>query len=191
MSPRFWLGLALLSPVAAEAQAPAIDHKPVACIVAEQFPRMDACFQPAAEVARARVHFRAHGTPHWYFVEMTAAGACHAGTLPKPRKSTKKIDYYLEVLDRRFAEGRTPEHDPRVVARRMDCRKEMVMAAAAGTASILLGAAAGAPPIPIGFESEGIAGLLGAGGGAGGGGGTGGGGTTSPATGGGGPTVAA
>jgi hypothetical protein len=182
MPPRsLLLGLALAVPATAGAQAPAIQHKAVACIVAEQFPRMEACFDPVADVARARVHFRAHGTGPWYFVDMTPEGACHAGTLPKPRKTTKKVDYYVEVMDRRFADGRTPEHDPRVVVRRMDCRQDMIVAAAASAASIVLGAAVGAPPIPVGFASDGIVGVAGVGGG----------GTTAPATSGGGPAVSA
>jgi hypothetical protein len=180
------LGLALLSPSVGRAQAPAIDHKAVGCIVAERFPRFDACFAPAEEVARARVYFRTHGTPHWYFVDMKAEAACHAGLLPKPKKTTRQIDYYIDVVDRRFAEGRTREHDPRVVDGPGGCRKDMMMAAAMGAGSIVLGAVAGAPPIPVGFESEGILGALGAGGG-----GSGGGPAAASGGGGGGGTVAA
>jgi hypothetical protein len=151
-------GLALLPVSTARAQAPAIDHSAVGCLVADRFPRMDACFAPAADVARARVHFRTHGTPHWYFVDMRAGGPCHEGILPKPLKSTKKVDYYIDVVDRRFAEGRTREHDPIVVERSHECRKDVLMAAGMGAASIVLGVAAGAPPIPPGFAAEGIAG---------------------------------
>ena len=157
-------GLALLPVAAAQAQAPAIEHKAVSCIVAERFSRLDACFAPAEQVARARVQFRAHGTPHWYFVDMGAEGPCHSGVLPKPKKSTRKIDYYIDVVDRRFAEGRTREHAPRVVERSGECGRDMVMAAGLGSAaSIVLGVAAGAPPIPVGFESAGIAGAPGPG----------------------------
>jgi len=92
--------MALLPVAAAQAQAPAIEHKAVSCIVAERFARLDACFEPAEQVARARVQFRAHGTPHWYFVDMGAEGPCHSGVLPKPKKSTRKIDYYIDVVDR-------------------------------------------------------------------------------------------
>ena len=153
------LGLVLVSAPTVLAQGPAIEHSGVGCLVAERFPRMDACFAPAADVARGRVHFRAHGTPHWYFVDMKATGPCHEGILPKPQKSTKKVDYYIDVVDRRFAEGRTREHNPIVVEKANECRKDMMMAAGLGSAaSIVLGVAAGAPPIPPGFAAEGIAG---------------------------------
>ncbi len=151
-------GLAL--PVAAaQAQAPAIEHKAVNCIVAQQFPRFDACFAPAEQVARAKVQFRARGTPHWYSVDMGAQGPCHSGVLPKPKKSTKRIDYYIDVVDRRFNEGRTREHEPRVVERLGECGRDQLMAVGLGSAPpIVLGVAPGAPPIPVGFESAGIAG---------------------------------
>jgi len=42
-------------------------------------------------VARARVHFRAEGGPVWSYVEMKVRDGVFYGTLPKPRKSTKKI----------------------------------------------------------------------------------------------------
>src|SRR5262249_58019263 len=82
----------------------------VDCIVAGQFPRMDACFTPQEDVARARVYFRAKGGIHWYFVEMRAEGACYAGVLPKPKLSAARVDYYIDVLNRGFTEGRTAEH---------------------------------------------------------------------------------
>jgi hypothetical protein len=152
-------GLALPA-AAAQAQAPVIEHKAVNCIVAERFPRLDACFAPPEQVARARVFFRAQGTPHWYFVDMDAQGPCHSAVLPRPKKSTNGIDYYIDVVDRTFTEGRTPEHHPRVVDSSGECERKMVIAAGLGStaAAIVLGVAGGAPPIPVGFDSAGIAG---------------------------------
>jgi hypothetical protein len=152
------LGLAL-SAAEAHAQAPAIEHKAVSCILAERFPRLDACFAPSERVARGRVFFRAEGTRHWYFVDMDAEGPCHSGVLPKPKKSTKRIEYYIDVVDRQFSEGRTPEHRPRVVERSGDCDRTLLVAAGLGStaAAIVLGVAGGAPPVPAGFEAAGIA----------------------------------
>src|SRR5512132_2064935 len=55
----------------ARAQGVAIEHEPVACVIADRFPQLSASVRPAAGVARARVVFRAAGTPNWYFVEMS------------------------------------------------------------------------------------------------------------------------
>src|SRR5258708_14636293 len=79
--------LLLLLPGSLRAQGLTIDHKAIGCIVAEKYPKMNACFSPATQVARARVYFRAEeGPPNWYYVERTADAACHAGVLPKPRQ---------------------------------------------------------------------------------------------------------
>ena len=141
---------------ASYAAGPAIEHKAVSCIVAGVFPRLDACFAPQEDLSRARVHFRADGTPHWYFVDMAAAGGCRSVLLPKPLPTTSAIDYYVSALGRTFDETRTSEYTPRVVAREGDCRDDLLVAGSAGSATVLLGAAAGAPAVPAGFSPEGI-----------------------------------
>ena len=138
------------------AAGPAIEHRAVSCIVAGVFPRLDACFAPSEDLSRARVHFRADGTPHWYFVDMVAAGGCRSVLLPKPLPTTSAIDYYVSALGRTFDETRTSEYTPRVVAREGDCRDNLLVAGSAGSATVLLGAAAGAPAVPAGFAPEGI-----------------------------------
>lgn len=138
------------------AAGPAIEHRAVSCIVAGAFPRLDACFVPAGDLSRARVHFRADGTEHWYFVDMAAAGGCRSVLLPKPLASTKAIDYYVSALGRTFDETRTNEYTPRVVPREGDCDRDLLVAGSAGSATVLLGAAAGAPAVPAGFSPEGI-----------------------------------
>ena len=138
------------------AAAPAIEHRAVSCIVVGVFPRLDACFVPKEDLSRARVHFRAHGTPHWYFVDMIAEGGCRSVLLPKPLPTTSAIDYYVSALGRTFDEGRTSDYAPRVVAREGDCDRDLLVAGSASSATVLLGAAAGAPAVPAGFSPEGI-----------------------------------
>jgi hypothetical protein len=138
------------------AAGPAIEHRAVSCIVAGAFPRLDACFVPADDLSRARVHFRADGTEHWYFVDMAAAGGCRSVLLPKPLASTKAIDYYVSALGRTFDETRTSEYTPRVVPREGDCDRDLLVAGSASSGTVLLGIAAGAPGVPAGFNPEGI-----------------------------------
>ena len=38
-----------------------IDHRAVGCIVVGKYPKMNACFSPAADLARSRVYFRPEG----------------------------------------------------------------------------------------------------------------------------------
>ena len=89
------VGLALLlcSAAMAHSEAVAIDHKAVGCIVVGKYPKMNACFSPAADLARSRVYFRPEGVASWYYVDMKTDEPCFAGTLPRPGKKLvgKKI----------------------------------------------------------------------------------------------------
>jgi hypothetical protein len=165
------LGVASLLAVPS-AEAVTIEHAAVGCIVAERFPTIAARFDPAGEVGRARVYFRAAGTIHWYFVEMQGAAGAFSGLLPKPKRSLKAIDYYVEAVDRASAPSRTPDYHPPVVAVEAECRHETLVALAVTVGRVVLGSAAGAPSIPAGFATDGIvamSGVTGAGGGASGG----------------------
>jgi hypothetical protein len=141
---------------AAGAEAPAIDHAAVACVVAEKFPRFQARIEPSAEVARALVRFRTDAARPWYAVAMKPEGTIFTGVLPKPKKSLKSFQYYIDVTDRAFATSRTPEHTIQVVPGAAACQGTTV-AGAVGSASVLLEVPAGAPPLPAGFGSAGIA----------------------------------
>jgi hypothetical protein len=183
--------LALAGPVACSdlfAQGINIDHSAVGCVVAGQYPRLSACFDPGRDVARARIYFRADGAPYWYYVEMKPASkaltpvsgapagaaasttpaaastpampgsaSCYEGILPRPKATIKKLDYYLHVVSKTYVEGRSEEHDPDVVPPG-GCRKDVPVAPFLGKASVVVGAAAGAPAVPVGFAAAGIVG---------------------------------
>jgi hypothetical protein len=151
----------LLSVSLAEA-ALTVQHDGVGCVLAENHPRLEARITPEAEVARARVFFRAAGTPHWYSIEMTRQAGSWTGVLPKPRASTERIEYYLEATDKVFVPARTAERIAAVVQGPAACQKDVVMAASTPAARVVVTAAAGAPAVPAGFLN---AGLLVAGGG--------------------------
>jgi hypothetical protein len=151
-------GLAAAAPLEA---ALTIEHQAVGCVLADSHPRLQARFDPVAQVGRARVFFRASGTPHWYSVEMAAQAGLWTGVLPKPKRSTSGIEYYLEVTDRAFAPSRTAQQAAVVVAGPLAC-KDAPLAAVSASERVVVSAAAGAPPVPAGFLD---AGLLAAGGG--------------------------
>lgn len=155
----------------------AIEHKPVACLIADRYPVLQARLDPADAVGRARVLFRAAGTPSWYFVDMKREKQVFLGTLPKPLKSTTRIEYYIEVADRSLDERRTPDYTPSVVGGSSECGPNMLTAVIVTSAKIAVGSLApGVTALPAGFSSVGIAGgsltgiAAGAGGAAGGGG---------------------
>ena len=78
------LALTASSLTAVHAEGVAIDHKAVGCIVVGKYPKMNACFTPAADLARSRVYFRPEGVASWYYVDMKTDQPCFTGTLPKP-----------------------------------------------------------------------------------------------------------
>ena len=142
-------------PAAVSADGVAIDHSPVGCVVAGKHPRILACFSPQSQLARARVYFRADGSPYWYFVQMAPGAPCFVGTLPKPKPSIKKLIYYVQALDRTFAETRTADNAPDVVSSAIECRNVPV-AAYADKAAVSVSAAAGSPAVPVGFVAGGV-----------------------------------
>src|SRR5258708_23346172 len=152
--------LVMLLPGSLGAQGLTIDHKAIGCIVAEKYPKLNACFSPASQVARARVYFRAEeGPPNWYYVEMKTDAPCHAGVLPKPRKELigKKIQYYVNAFDQKFAENRTVDNEALVVKSESECQKDTPAAPFATSAP-----GAVFPAVPAGFAAAGIGGAAGA-----------------------------
>lgn len=148
-------GLVLIGFSAPAVHSAEIDHKAVGCVVAEKFPRLEARLIPVDAVGRARVFFRTGGGSAWYAVAMKREGDVFAAALPKPKKSLKQFQYYLEVADKAMATSRTEEYATDVVAGPGGCSKGM-MAGVMSAASILLEVPAGAAAIPVGFSSAGV-----------------------------------
>jgi hypothetical protein len=168
MTRRLAIGLAFLAaPAIVHAQGLTIDHKPVACIVAGQFPKLNACFAPAGDVARGRLYFKAtlpKASPHTYWVDFKSESPCFTAILPKPMKSITQMMYYVEVADKKFEESRTEDRLVKIVPNKGGCDKDMPVAGWVQNASVVVGAPAGAPAVPLGFAGTGIVGVGGGGG---------------------------
>ncbi len=140
---------------AAPHQGPGIDHRPVACAVAEKFPRVEARFSPADTVAKAQVLFQGANPEEWYAVAMKSEGPGFSGVLPRPRKSLKEFRYYIEVTDRAMRTSRTTEYTTSVVGSASEC-KGKVLAVAVATAVVSVTGPAGAAVVPAGFAATGV-----------------------------------
>jgi hypothetical protein len=124
-----------------------IEHREVGCVLAEEYPKLDACFLPEESVGRAQIHFRAMDNEPWYAVDLKRDGPCFSAYLPKPIRSTKEIQYYVDVVDRAFSETEQPASAPegayrvRVVSKANQCGGLGRMAAFVGKAvnSIVVG----------------------------------------------------
>jgi hypothetical protein len=157
------LSCLLATSAAGSAQAVTIAHEGAGCVIADRFPRFEARLDPADDVARARVFFRAAGTPHWYSVDMAPGAAGFTGVLPKPKRATARIEYYVEASDRAFASTRTPERTVDVVGSADECGRDRTLAPFTASARLVVAAAPGAPAVPAGFLGAGIAGAGGVG----------------------------
>jgi hypothetical protein len=124
------------------AQEPTIDHKPVGCVVAGKFPKLDACFNPA-DLASARLYFKGGTGTVWYWVNYPT-GACGAAILPKPSKKLTELDYYIEIIDKNGNSSRTPDVATTVVPNEGGCKKDIPVAPWLPSASVVVGAPAGA-----------------------------------------------
>jgi hypothetical protein len=157
----------LMVPALAFGQGVTIDHTGVGCVVAGKFPRFDARLDPAGSVARARLHFRPEGGPHWYFVDMKSeAAGLFRGILPKPQKTLPGFSYYIDVTDKAFNASRTAEFTLDVASGPAACGREKVLASTVERARVLVHGpqgVAGAPALPPGFAGEGVATVSGAG----------------------------
>jgi len=154
-----------------------IEHRQVGCLVAEEFAKVEACITPAESVARTQVHFRASDKSPWYSVDMRSDGKCLSAVLPKPKKTTKQIQYFIYSLDRQFAELSRPEgapatsFAPKVVAAKGQCGSDGILGSVGSSArqvvvsvarspggKLVEGAASalGSPTEVAGFSADGI-----------------------------------
>jgi hypothetical protein len=148
--------LAVSLGTAGAAQTLRIEHDGVGCVVAGQYPRLEARVEPAASVGRARVQFRSEGSPVWYFVDMALSGESYVGTLPKPRPSLKRFAYYIEVAGTQLETVRTGDFTPVVVSGAAECDPKAALAGVATAGPSAVGAPVGAPPVPPGFAPLGV-----------------------------------
>ena len=79
-----------------------LDREAIGCVVAERFPVVSARIAPVQEIVAARAYFRADGSRHWYYVDMKPGGADYRATLPKPLKTTGRVQYYVEATNRQL-----------------------------------------------------------------------------------------
>ena len=151
------LSLASLALAAAtSAQDIVIDHAPVACVLADAFPRLSACFGARAELGAPRVYFRGRGDARWYFVEMQRDGACFTGVLPKPTSGLASLDYYIaaQAVTPPFAQGQSRVFSPAVKAAAQGCATPFLR-----EAKVRAMPTEGDLSVPVGFAREGLQGL--------------------------------
>jgi hypothetical protein len=147
---------------------PFIRHDEVRCIPRDQFTEFVADVVPPDQLRSVRLYFRSELFPEYYFVDMSVAEAHYAAVLPLPTEQTRRVVYYIEVVDQTFETSRSEEFVVDVEQDHCDPGPGALLFA--GNPGIVVGAVSvGAPGIPAGFQATGIAGFVSAAGAGGGG----------------------
>jgi hypothetical protein len=143
---------------APESGAPVINHDPVGCFIAGEFPLLDAGIDPASTVARARVYFKSNLGNAYFYVEMTQNEGRFFGKLPRPQVEASPITYYIQATSTEFGESQTPEIEAMVVKEAKDCPADKKVAAIGPPGPVqVFSAATGAAITPAGFALGGAA----------------------------------
>jgi len=133
-----------------------IDHDPVSCMVAGQFPLLDAGIEPSNSVARARVFFKGTRQDHYFYVEMTTVDGRFVGKLPRPRLEVGAVNYYLQATTTALGDAQTPEITAIVVKEAADCPDRKVAAFGPPGDVTVFSAETGAVINPLGFAAGGL-----------------------------------
>ena len=142
--------------------ATTILHDPIGCMIAGQFPLVNARIEPAAGVARARVYFRSSQSPNWYYVEMMPAeGGGFSGKLPRPRLEASPVTYYIQATTTEFGDAQTAEISSIVVEDAGECEDRALAPIGPPGEVTVFSAATGAAIAPAGFAAGGLALTLG------------------------------
>jgi hypothetical protein len=147
----------------AEGQGANINHEAVGCLIAGEFPILDAVIEPASSVVRARIYFQSVLSEEWYFVEMQQVETGFRGWLPRPQLAASPITYYIQMTTTDFGEGRIADVLAKVVEFEDECGDAKLAAFGDPPAALTIYSAStgAAAALPVGFAAGGLA--LGAG----------------------------
>jgi hypothetical protein len=132
-------------------------HEPVECVSVGSFSRIAATASPAAQVARAEIHFRVAGTGGWYSVIMSAEEANWIGYLPRPAAPLDRFEYRIVATATDLSVTETPIVMVRVPPVGTRCEDESGPSTEV-SAPIVIRVPAGSPvmpPVPPGFSPAG------------------------------------
>jgi len=149
-------------PPAAPVTATTILHDPIGCMIAGQFPLVNARIEPAASVARARVYFKSSQSPNWYYVEMMPLeGGGFSGKLPRPKVEASPVTYYIQATTTEYGDAQIGEISSIVVNDAGECEDKVLAPIGPPGEVTVFSAATGAAMAPAGFAAGGLALTLG------------------------------
>ena len=134
---------------------PVLDHAPVDCVIENVHPLFQASVQAQGGLHTVKIYFHTNDYNDFYYVEMAEAGDVWQASLPIAAPETNGFVYYIEAVDLSFNMSRTAEHMTKVTGENECARRDE------GAPPIAAGSTVpGAPVVPEGFLSTGIARLI-------------------------------
>jgi len=135
-----------------------IEHDPIGCFVAGEFPLLEGKIEPAASVARARAYFKGARGDDFFYVEGVATEGQFTWKLPRPTIAASPITYYLWAATTELDESRTPEIDAIVVNEPSECPEDRKLAAIGPPGEVtIFSASTGTVMVPAGFAAGSLA----------------------------------
>ncbi len=135
-----------------------IEHDPIGCFVAGEFPLLEAKIEPAASVARARAYFKGARGDDFFYVEGASVEGQFTWKLPRPTVAASPITYYLWAATTELDESRTPEIEAIVVNEPSECPENRKLAAIGPPGEVtIFSAATGTVMVPAGFAAGSLA----------------------------------
>lgn len=143
--------LALAQQGAASERPVSLNHDPIGCFVAGQYPQVEAAVAPPEQFVGGRVYFRSARSTDYYYVDMTNGIGGIMGRLPKPKLEASPVTYYIQVVGKGYTQTQTREIVARVVERAADCDRKVAAIAPSGPSTVY--AAGGAVAFPADFAA--------------------------------------
>ena len=147
--------------IESEATALSLSHDAVTCMVANEYPRIDASLVPEPSVqAGAGLLPLGAGTRSSTTWRCSAEGGRFVGTLPRPNVDAGPVTYYVEGLGRDFTQTQTGETRAAVVEQESECKGRVATIAPLGR-PVQVFSLSGTTALPPGFS--GVSSVLAAG----------------------------
>ena len=94
----------------------------IECWYHDQFPQLDAGFDPEGPFAQNRLYFKCTSYQDYYFVDLTSEGGIHRAVAPMAEDNCPSVEWYVEVVRPDFSSSRSETRNAPVTSY-SECRR--------------------------------------------------------------------
>ena len=100
---------AAAGPIAPSTGSLQVSQEPVGCMIADQYPQIEATVAPSSNVASVRVYFRSSLSPDLYYVVADGKSGRYVANMPRPQLNAGPVAFYVEAATRNGVLGRSAD----------------------------------------------------------------------------------